>query len=592
MKDQFQLIENEVEERRGMLHLHAEGILVHPVVNGKLRILSVFTCHEKKRRFPLEADCITIRGISFFSVRGNISLPDIFYRYTKEDAANRVEVTFEYCDAKGNWHVLPEAFSLEGQFFLPALQKTSFGFGVYRKAAYLLCTLLLPIWLLDGWFAGKGYKKSPYLEEGDTGKRAVFYHAHGLVKEITGYGYSAREKKTAYFVKKYRKACKKKAAETLLFLSEREPEPGGNLDLIRSVMQKQQVNYTEFIDTRPIHKLPYPKIKKAAKLAAAAKVIVLEDFYPQLHAAKLREDTKVVQLWHACGAFKMFGLSDIGKVSHLEQSTKNHRSYSAAIVSSEAMVPFYSEAFGIAPECVLPLGVPRTDIFFDKGYRKRVKARLYETYPELAGKKAVLFAPTFRGSGNKDAYYPWERFPVDDFLDVLPMDTVLIIKNHPFVKQKFECREENRKRVLDLTGRENINDILFITSLLITDYSSCIFEASLLAVSMLFYVFDLEEYVRTRDIYFDFASFAPGKQVKDFEGLKEETGKLLAVSGSITGELPEGREGTEISCTALEEEERRKEFCEYFLGSLDGHSVERVSDMITDLMKQESEPAV
>ena len=172
------------------------------------------------------------------------------------------------------------------------------------------------------------------------------------------------------------------------------------------------------------------------------------------------------------------------------------------------------------------------------------------------------------------------------------MDTVLIIKNHPFVKQKFECGEENRKRVLDLTGRENINDILFITSLLITDYSSCIFEASLLAVSMLFYVFDLEEYVRTRDIYFDFASFAPGKQVKDFEGLKEETGKLLAVSGSITGELPEGREGTEISCTALEEEERRKEFCEYFLGSLDGHSAERVSDMITGLMKQESEPAV
>lgn len=585
MKDQFQLIENEIEERRGILHLHAEGILVHPVVNGKLRILSVFSCCGKKRRFPMEADCITLKGISFFSVRGEISLSDVFYRYTEEDAKNRVEVTFEYCDAKGSWHVLSESFLLEGQLFLPAIENTSPGFCLYRKAAYLLCTLLLPLWLLDGWFAGKGYKKSPYLEEGDRGKRAVFYHAHGLVKEITGYGYSVREKKTAYFVKKYKKACKRKTAENLLFLSEREPEPGGNLDCIRSVMQKRQEDYTEFIDTRPIHKLPYSQIRKAAKLAAAAKVIVLEDFYPQLHAAELREDTKVVQLWHACGAFKMFGLSDIGKVSHLKQSTKNHRSYSVAAVSSEAMVPFYSEAFGIAPECVLPLGVPRTDIFFDKGYRKRVRARLHETYPELVGKRVVLFAPTFRGSGNKDAHYPWERFSVDAFLEVLPADTILVIKNHPFVKQKFDCREESRGRVLDLTGQENINDILFITSLLITDYSSCIFEASLLAVPMLFYVFDLEEYVKSRDIYFDFASFAPGKQMKDFEELKEETGKYLAGSGSEADKLSEDRAKQEERSQTAMEEERRKEFCEYFLGSLDGHSAERVADLVIGLMK-------
>ena len=47
MKDQFRLTENEIERKKGMLHLHAEGVLVHPVVNGKLRILSVFSCREK-----------------------------------------------------------------------------------------------------------------------------------------------------------------------------------------------------------------------------------------------------------------------------------------------------------------------------------------------------------------------------------------------------------------------------------------------------------------------------------------------------------------------------------------------------------------
>ena len=93
MKDQFRLTENEIERKKGMLHLHAEGVLVHPVVNGKLRILSVFSCREKQRRFPMEADCITQNGTLFFSVRENISLPDIFYHFTEEVAVHTEEVT-------------------------------------------------------------------------------------------------------------------------------------------------------------------------------------------------------------------------------------------------------------------------------------------------------------------------------------------------------------------------------------------------------------------------------------------------------------------------------------------------------------------
>lgn len=571
MGDIFRIIEKEFEENTGILHLNAEGIFVRPIANGKLRILAVFSCGDRKRRFPMEADCFTVKGISFFSVQEDISLPDIFYRYTKEEAAGSVKVSFEYCDAKGSWHELSESFALKGQYFLHLPQKASLGYCIYRRAAYVICTLLLPIWLLDGYFVVKGYKKSSYLEEGTKGKKGIFYHAHGIVKELTGYGYSMRERKTNYFAKIYRKACrKKKKTEGILFLSERNTDMGGNLDLIRNGVEKEGESYQEFIDTRPIHKLPFSQIKKAARLVAGAKVIVLEDFYPQLHAVELREDTRVIQLWHACGAFKMFGLSDIGKVSHLEQDTKNHRSYSFSIVSGEHMVPFYSEAFGIAPESVLPLGIPRTDIFFDEGYRNQIQKRLCEKYPMLSGKRVVLFAPTFRGGGNKDAYYPTERLFVDSLLEVVPEDTVLVIKNHPFVKQRFSYEEKNQNRVLDLTGQENINDILFLTSLLITDYSSCIFEAALLNIPMLFYVFDLKEYVKMRDIYFDFASFAPGKQVQTFEELREETGKLL-----LEQDLTDG--------TIL----KREEFCDYFLGSLDGHSTERVLKLVIELAHME-----
>ncbi|EAG7099320.1 TPA: CDP-glycerol glycerophosphotransferase family protein, partial [Listeria monocytogenes] len=64
-----------------------------------------------------------------------------------------------------------------------------------------------------------------------------------------------------------------------------------------------------------------------------------------------------------------------------------------------------------------------------------------------------------------------------------------------------------------------VNDILFITDILITDYSSVIFEFSTLQRKMLFYAFDLEDYVSTRDFYEEYEGFVPGKIVYDFEAL-------------------------------------------------------------------------
>lgn len=573
MKDTLQIIMMEIEEGVNLLHLKAAGTVSRAPANHKLRILAVFSAKGTVRRFPMDAVCSEEgaafsekEGAASFVLQKDISLSDIFYPVPEQIEQQMVKTTFEYCDEKGEWISFDEELCLEGKYFLKQQEKTSGLRRFLRRVAYIGCTLLLPVWLLDGYLAVKGMKSSPYIDSEIKGKKGIFYHAQGIVKRLTGYGYSMREIKTGYFAKQYKRSCRKiTEPDGVLFLSEREPDQGGNLDLIRSGVQKENLAWQEFIDTRPVHKLPFSAIRRAAWLAAGARVIVLEDFYPQIHALTLREETKLLQLWHACGAFKMFGLSDIEKVNHLQQDTKNHRSYSVTFVSGTQMIPFYSEAFGISPERVLPLGVPRTDIFFDEAYGKRVRERLYSSYPMLSGKQVVLFAPTFRGSGNKRAYYPVERFSVDSFLDAMPEDSVLVLKNHPFVKDIFSCEERHQSRVLDLTGKENINDILFITDLLITDYSSCIFEASLLAVPMLFYVFDLEEYVSGRDIYFDFASFAPGSQADSFAELIKEAEKILE----------KGKEA---------DNEKRGEFCRYFLDSLDGHSTERILSYIKQLL--------
>ena len=66
---------------------------------------------------------------------------------------------------------------------------------------------------------------------------------------------------------------------------------------------------------------------------------------------------------------------------------------------------------------------------------------------------------------------------------------------------------------IDLSDDDELNDLLFVTNLLITDYSSAIFEASLLDIPMIFYAFDLYDYISNRDFYYDFENFVPGKIV-------------------------------------------------------------------------------
>ena len=206
------------------------------------------------------------------------------------------------------------------------------------------------------------------------------------------------------------------------------------------------------------------------------------------------------------------------------------------------------------------LGVPRTDDFFKETYKAEIKDKLYQSYPQLVGKKIILFAPTFRGNGAGTAYFPFEKFDVEELLNQLGDEYMVIIKHHPFVEQKHPVSATVSDRVLDLSAESEINDLLFITDLLITDYSSVIFEASLLNIPMLFYAFDLEDYVVNRDFYYPFKNFVPGKIVRNMD----------AIVNAITQNDFE--------------QEKVESFKKRFFDQLDGKSSERVADFIMGLL--------
>jgi len=527
----------------------------------RIRLVAIFSTQEETRRFLCKTEQFkTDEETQTFISHCDVSLPFVFFHpvYSTKPVKLQFEIqTLKECI------LLDECYEYETSLFQkPSIPHSAF-YNIYRVVAFLFCILFLPMFLLDGYFAVKGYKK---IDTGDnptkTGKKAIFFHANALTIRICGYSYSPREWKTAYFNHCYERKKKRPIqANKVVFLSEREPVENSNLScILKEFQQHNELAVSTYINSKTIDQLSLSEIRHIATLLSDCTMIILEDFYPQLHMLSIRPETKIVQLWHACGAFKTFGFSRLGKVGGPKQDSRNHRSYDYAFVSGTSIVPIYAEAFGIPDSHVYPLGVPRTDILFDKDYRTSIQKKLYQKYPFLENKRIVLFAPTFRGSGKKDAFYPEEQFCISEFMEKMPEDTVLLIKHHPFVKKEPTIPNEWKDRVFLFTKGENINDLLLIANLLITDYSSSIFEAALLQVPMLFYVFDKEEYMAERDIYYTFDSFVPGPLAYTQEELETTAVNILSTPSNT--------------------DEKQETFCKTHLDALDGNSTKRIAEFL------------
>ena len=255
------------------------------------------------------------------------------------------------------------------------------------------------------------------------------------------------------------------------------------------------------------------------RLLARADVVLLDDYQPVIYRLEPDPDQRIVQLWHASGAFKTVGYSRIGKPGGPSPYSRRHKNYTHAVVSGQHDVPYYAEAFGLPEERVLPTGIPRMDRFFDEAQRAAGRERSLRAFPAIADRRTILFAPTFRGNGPRDAWYDYERIDWPALHAVCAeRDAVMVVKMHPFIAQPAPIPPALSDRIIDGTRTElDVNDLLFAVDLLITDYSSIVFEYSTLRRPMLFFAYDLEEYIESRDFYVPFAEFVPGRIARTFD---------------------------------------------------------------------------
>ena len=312
----------------------------------------------------------------------------------------------------------------------------------------------------------------------------------------------------------------KNREKRILFLSEQDDALALNMQAIydRLVARGLDKEYRIYFSLRKAttQKCSIRSTARLTFLAAMCGTILIDDHVPFLNWLRLYPDNRVIQIWHAGAGFKGVGYSRWGHLG-CPGPYSCHRQYAYSISGSSDISHFFSEQFGILDEQVIPTGMPRMDAYIDPDNQKRVRAELYRTYPQFAGKKVILFAPTYRGRDRKQAYYPYELVDFDAlYAYCRENDAVVLFKMHPWVSEAVPIRPEHADRLYDFNEYRNINELFYITDLLITDYSSSMYEFILMDKPMLLFAFDKTTFAVSRGFHRDYDSNIPGKLCETF----------------------------------------------------------------------------
>ena len=257
------------------------------------------------------------------------------------------------------------------------------------------------------------------------------------------------------------------------------------------------------------------------RLACSGFVFLDDNFFP-LAFMNFREGVSVVQLWHAPGVFKRFGYSVLDDVERRSLLERMGDRISLLSVTSENLKGFYSEAFQVDEDRVEAFGFPRLDYYGDKDVDSLKESFLLD-FPQARGKKIVLYAPTFRE--NKVMNNVFDFLDVDLFNRVLGKEYVLCVRLHPKISSFIDDDKVLRSvldsdKVIDLSAYPVEQDLVLLSDVLVTDYSSIMLEGVFIGKPVVFFAYDLEDYLEVeRGFYFDYGDCVPGPIVRDTEGL-------------------------------------------------------------------------
>ena len=213
---------------------------------------------------------------------------------------------------------------------------------------------------------------------------------------------------------------------------------------------------------------------------------------------KKRKNQKYIMQWHGGVALKRVEKDAEDKLGYkyLRKAHKDSEACDLMISGCGNQTDLIRSAFWYDKE-ILERGTPRNDVFFDTELHKSMRTKVCKYMGVSEDSKLVLYAPTFRKPRTIEPYRIDWTATTEAFKKFLNTENVVImLRVHPNMMNHDISSLFNAPSVVDMTRYHDMQELLCVSDVLITDYSSSMFDYSLLGRPCLLYARDLEAYDR------------------------------------------------------------------------------------------------
>jgi CDP-glycerol glycerophosphotransferase len=263
---------------------------------------------------------------------------------------------------------------------------------------------------------------------------------------------------------------------------------------------------------------------------ARARYVVANDHFPEWF--RRREDQVCLQTWHGTPLKRLgFDVSAMHKTkrrfeAHWDEQVRN---WQHVVSPNRFSTPILRRAYRLEGE-MIETGYPRIDVLA-RPDREELARGLRERLGVPEGTRTVLYAPTFRDQvlDRRNRYRLDLHLDIELLRESLGSDTVILFRKHHYVVDPVPATADGFVR--DVSSYPDATELMLAADVLVTDYSSMMFDFANTGRPMLFFTYDLDTYRdELRGFYFDFIERAPGPLLGTTAELAEALNDLDAVS--------------------------------------------------------------
>ena len=247
-------------------------------------------------------------------------------------------------------------------------------------------------------------------------------------------------------------------------------------------------------------------MRKAYEMATAKVWINSDRFEPYI---RKRKGQLFVETWHGgLGIKKIEGDREEIRSSahHIKELAITNNMADVFISQSEHLSRIYRTAFGYKGP-IYKCGYPKNDcILNDDGSSKQ---RVHERLGIPSSTRLCLYAPTFRSCFEKTGKVDFSVYDIDfnrlhdSLVSKFGGEWKILLKWHPMMQKSVSGFSYDKSKVMDVSDENDMQSLIMAADVMISDYSSCIFDAELRRIPCFTFATDFEDYKAERGVYYE-----------------------------------------------------------------------------------------